>query len=80
MTEIRRQKDPDVKTAVEHLAKGTPGPGLRALGSRVVQVGKDASDDKLASAAFTAYRPGDDRPAYDAVRAHRGRPCHLLVG
>lgn len=55
MTEIRRQKDPDVKTAVEHLAKGTPGPGLRALGSRVVQVGKDASDDKLASAAFTAW-------------------------
>lgn len=56
MTEIRRQRDPEIKTSVEHLAKGAPTPGLRALGSRVVQVGKEAVDKDLTAAAFKSWQ------------------------
>lgn len=58
MTEIRRQKDPEIKAAVEHLAKGQPTQGLRALGSRIVEVGPKATDKHLAKAAFESWSQG----------------------
>jgi len=61
MTEIRRQKDPEIRAAVEQLAQGAPAQALRALGSRVVQVGRDANDDKLAEAAYAAWAQVRDR-------------------
>lgn len=56
MTEIRRQKDPEIKAAVTAMAKGTPVQGLSALGSRVVEAGKDATDTRLAAEAFDAWK------------------------
>tara|TARA_R110002124_G_scaffold270042_3_gene438145 strand:+ start:5746 stop:8931 length:3186 start_codon:yes stop_codon:yes gene_type:complete len=82
MTEIRRQNDPEIKAAVEHLAKGAPAQGLRALGSRVVQVGKDASDDKLAGAAFAAWAAvrdaGGNAPVIVPTHALREKVSTLI--
>lgn len=55
MTEIRRQKDPEVKTAVERLAKSEISGAFRSLGDRVVQVGREAGDIHLANAAVAAW-------------------------
>jgi conjugative relaxase-like TrwC/TraI family protein len=55
MTEIRRQKDPEIRTAVERLAKSEISGAFRSLGDRVVQVGRNAADMHLADAAVAAW-------------------------
>lgn len=82
MTEIRRQKDPEIKAAVTAMAKGTPVPGLRALGSRVVEVGKDATDTRLAAEAFDAWKTvrdaGGSAPIIVPTHALRDQISHLV--
>lgn len=84
MTEIRRQKDPEVRAAVEQLAQGAPAQALRALGSRVVQVGRDANDDKLAEAAHTAWAQvkerGGDAPVIVPTHSLREKVSQLIRG
>ena len=82
MTEIRRQNDPEIKAAVTYMAKGTPVPGLRALGSRVVEVGKDATDTRLAAEAFDAWKTvrdaGGSAPIIVPTHALRDKISHLV--
>lgn len=82
MTEIRRQKDPEIKAAVTAMAKGTPVPGLRALGSRIVEVGKDATDTRLAAEAFDAWKTvrdaGGSAPIIVPTHALRDQISHLV--
>ena len=84
MTEIRRQNDPEVRAAVEQLAQGAPAQALRALGSRVVQVGRDANDDKLAEAAHTAWAQvkerGGDAPVIVPTHSLREKVSQLIRG
>ena len=76
MTQIQRQKDPEIKRSVEHLAKGEPGRGLHALGSRVIEVGKNATDKGLAQAAFKAWVQSKDQGLEASIIV----PTHSLRG
>ena len=76
MTQIQRQKDPEIKISVEHLAKGEPGRGLHALGSHVIEVGKNATDKGLAQAAFKAWVQSKDRASEASIIV----PAHSLRG
>ena len=76
MTQIQRQKDPEIKRSVEHLAKGEPGRGLYALGSRVIEVGKNATDKGLAQAAFKAWVQSKDQGSEASIIV----PTHSLRG
>jgi len=76
MTQIQRQKDPEIKRSVEHLAKGEPGRGLYALGSRVIEVGKTATDKGLAQAAFKAWAQSKDQGSEASIIV----PTHSLRG
>ena len=76
MTQIQRQKDPQIKKSVEHLAKGEPGRGLHALGSRIIEVGKNATDKGLAEAAFKAWVHTKDQGSEASIIV----PTHSLRG
>ena len=76
MTQIQRQKDPEIKRSGEHLAKGEPGRGLHALGSRVIEVGKNATDKGLAQAAFKAWVQSKDQGSEASIIV----PTHSLCG
>jgi conjugative relaxase-like TrwC/TraI family protein len=76
MTQIQRQRDPEIKRSVEHLAKGEPGRGLYALGSRVIEVGKNATDKGLAQAAFRAWVQSKDNGSEPSIIV----PTHSLRG
>jgi conjugative relaxase-like TrwC/TraI family protein len=76
MTQIQRQKDPEIKRSVEHLAKGEPGRGLYALGSRNIEVGKNATDKGLAQAAFKAWVQSKDQGSEASIIV----PTHSLRG
>lgn len=61
VTKILRQKKADLLKAVEHLARGEGSAGLKVLRPRTVEVGADASRDKLAGAAVEAWKDAKDR-------------------
>ncbi|NEX91186.1 MobF family relaxase [Caulobacter sp. 17J65-9] len=56
MRDIIRQKDLGLRRAVELLADQKVHPGIRALGERVHQVGRDASDQKVAEKAVQLWK------------------------
>jgi conjugative relaxase-like TrwC/TraI family protein len=76
MTQIQRQKDPEIQRSVEHLAQGEPDRGLHALGSRVIEVGKNATDKGLAQAAFKAWVQSKDQGLEASIIV----PTHSLRG
>ncbi|WP_433950177.1 MobF family relaxase [Brevundimonas bullata] len=65
MTEIQRQRDPQIRDAVMSLAQGAHRQAFSALGASVVEVGIRSSEAQLAQAAFVAWREerGNDREA-----------------
>jgi conjugative relaxase-like TrwC/TraI family protein len=56
MRDIIRQKDLGLRRAVEQLADGKVHPGVKALGERVHQVGRDASDQTVAAKAVALWQ------------------------
>lgn len=69
LTEIRRQKDPEHRSAVVALARGEVRKGVAELGPRVLELGRQADDRALAKAAADQW---------GAARAQGGDPAIIV--
>ena len=83
LDEVVRQRDPDLRSSVEALARGQSSAGLDRLGLSLIEAGRETDDDTLAALAYELWRAakneGAERPVITTTQAQREAVDRMIV-